>query len=114
MKRKPKIPKTGFFWHVHHDELFEWCHNYDLRVEHILKKPSHEIKRRLRLFKPVQNVPRELKKLIKEFQNSGSNYAWWELEQWFKTYYPEMEALHKKECPRCPWNGKTLFPERTD
>src|SRR3990167_4449600 len=24
----------------------------------------------------------------------------------------EIEALHKKECPKCPWNGKTIFPRK--
>ena len=24
---------------------------------------------------------------------------------------PEIIALHDKECPKCPWNGKTIFPE---
>ena len=31
----------------------------------------------------------------------------------FKTR-PDMkalEALHKKECPNCPWDGKTIFPQ---
>jgi predicted ATPase with chaperone activity len=23
---------------------------------------------------------------------------------------PEIKALHEKECPDCPWNGKTIFP----
>ena len=24
---------------------------------------------------------------------------------------PEVEALHAEECPDCPWDGKTIFPE---
>ena len=24
----------------------------------------------------------------------------------------ELEALHKKECKDCPWDGKTLFPKK--
>jgi len=23
----------------------------------------------------------------------------------------EIEALHARECPNCPWDGKTIFPE---
>ena len=23
---------------------------------------------------------------------------------------PRVFALHKKECPNCPWNGRTIFP----
>lgn len=29
-----------------------------------------------------------------------------------KTYLLEIETLHKKECPDCPWNGRTIFPIR--
>lgn len=25
---------------------------------------------------------------------------------------PLAEALHKKECPNCPWNGSTIFPDK--
>src|SRR3972149_3700162 len=26
---------------------------------------------------------------------------------------PQIEALHALECPDCPWNGSTIFPETT-
>ena len=26
-----------------------------------------------------------------------------------KTYKKEILALHKKECPHCPWNGESIF-----
>ena len=26
-----------------------------------------------------------------------------------KKYSKEINILHKKECPNCPWNGKTIF-----
>ena len=25
---------------------------------------------------------------------------------------PAIEALHLKECPNCPWDGKTIFPKK--
>ena len=25
-------------------------------------------------------------------------------------HLPEIEALHRQECPDCPWNGETIFP----
>mgnify|MGYP001615385474 CR=1 FL=1 len=28
-----------------------------------------------------------------------------------KPYRDEIEALHKKECPNCPWDGDTIFPK---
>ena len=30
----------------------------------------------------------------------------------YATCLPELEALHAKECPDCPWDGRTIFPER--
>ena len=29
-----------------------------------------------------------------------------------KKYEPQLEALHKKECPNCTWDGKTIFPDK--
>jgi len=31
-----------------------------------------------------------------------------------KAYQAEIEALHKKECPNCPWDGKTIFPRKKE
>jgi hypothetical protein len=33
-------------------------------------------------------------------------YAKWQASPSWK----EVEALHRKECPNCPWNGSTIFP----
>ena len=45
--------------------------------------------------------------------------AYAELEEadakWDEAYpkcLPQIEALHKKEHPDCPWDGKTIFPEK--
>jgi len=29
-----------------------------------------------------------------------------------RIFRPEIEALHKQECPNCPWDGNTIFPEQ--
>jgi hypothetical protein len=51
------MQQTGFFWHVHHDVLMEWCYGYDERKAYNLEhKPAEEQELRLRLFKPVQDV----------------------------------------------------------
>src|SRR3990167_11005368 len=61
--------QKGFYWHVHHDKLIEWCYDYQGRVDYINKsKPKHEIETRLRLFKPVKG------KLPKEFHEAGKKY----------------------------------------
>jgi hypothetical protein len=34
--------------------------------------------------------------------------------EWVKAYAdPSVLALHANECPDCPWDGKTIFPEAT-
>ena len=31
--------------------------------------------------------------------------------QALKAHLPEIEALHAKECPNCPWDGSSIFPK---
>lgn len=36
------------------------------------------------------------------------------VSQWNNAYIElegELEVLHRSECPDCPWNGETIFPE---
>lgn len=48
---------SGFYWHVHHDKLMEWCFDYKRRVEYIKSnKPDNEINIRLRLLQPVKDI----------------------------------------------------------
>ena len=115
MKDKPKraqrVPETGFFWHVHHDTLFEWCYSHSSRVRHIHAKPSYEVKRRLKLFKPIRPLPTELRKLLAAALSNKSNrdFHWNEIYEWLSLNDDVMEALHRKQCPRCPWNGSSIF-----
>lgn len=30
----------------------------------------------------------------------------------FRSHRAEIASLHALECPNCPWNGKTIFPDR--
>jgi DNA repair exonuclease SbcCD ATPase subunit len=65
-----KMKQTGFFWHVHHHILLEWCHSFKEREEYIrTHKEHHEIKRRLNLFKPVKGA------LPEEVVKAGQAYA---------------------------------------
>ena len=138
---KQKI-QTGFFLHVHHDILLEWCHNYDERVAFIRnEKPKEEQETRLRLFKPFKGkLPQEVVKAAQEYNKAWQelNKAWQEYNKAKQKYnkarqeynkaaqeYDKaeqeynkvlndnkelIEALHKAECPNCPWNGRTIFP----
>jgi len=104
----------GWYWHVHHDRLVEWCTDYDGRVEYIkAKKPAEEIETRLRLFKPVAGwIPERLQRADAEWKRArdewGRAYAEWERAD--AECLPALEALHAVECPGCPWDGKTIFP----
>jgi len=54
--------QKGFFWHVHHRVLLEWCYDYDGRASFIRSdKLESEQETRLRLFKPVRGkLPQEV------------------------------------------------------
>jgi len=142
--------RQGFFWHVHHEILIEWCHSYDERAEYIrTKKSSDEQETRLRLSQPVKgNLPKkviEARRAYDEAQQAldkATRQAYNETLRAFKearqAYYKAartcdeayrayieagqaydeaisrnmsaIEALHAEECPNCPWNGHTIFP----
>ena len=47
--------QRGFFWHVHHGILVEFCHSYKERASHIYTdKLTDEQELRFHLFKPVK------------------------------------------------------------
>ena len=54
--------QTGFFWHVHHKVLLEWCYSYNERASYISEQKREDQKEtRLRLFKPVRGtLPQEV------------------------------------------------------
>ena len=80
----------GWAWHVHHDTLAErLTEPIENRRTYIMQsKPAQEIETRLRLLKPMVGT---------------------------FTTRQELEALHAVECAPadCPWNGQTMFPERS-
>ena len=125
----------GFYWHVHHNQLFEWCFDEQERRERIrLNKPEDEIETRLRLMKPIiGSIPPPIiearkahDKARKAYDKAGQAYdrAWFayvNVQQaydraWFAYVNAqalcasEVIALHAQECPGCPWDGKTIFP----
>ena len=133
------MKESGFFWHEYHDGLFGWCHSYEERATCIrTKKPKDERETRFRLFKPVKgNLPqeviearqahvkawrafhkvcdetelvfREAERVFREaervFREAGRVYS-----EAVRKNMPAIEALHEAECPDCPWNGQTIFP----
>ena len=78
---------TDYWWHMHHEKLVEYLTEpIRARINYIkANKPKEEIDIRLQLLKPVLGkIP-------------STEKGW--------------ERLHKSECKKCPWDGKTIFPK---
>ena len=100
-------------WHVHHMTLVEQLYgSYGLTTrQNYIKtdKPGRERARRLRLLKVVQNQA-----LIVSLQASLEIYR---LplpvrRKIRKALGVAILALHNHECPKCPWDGTTIFPKK--
>lgn len=112
----PKMrPKMRWAWHVHHEALAEIVEpGYSLasRRRYIKQnKPVHEQELRLRLIKYVKGrVPEKV--------TATACREGWTLKRPIvmdgKPLLDTFERLHKKECPGCPWDGKTIFPGQID
>lgn len=130
------MSKKQFCWHAYHAGSL--CQLVDIKarqedIEHI--KPEHELPTRRRLMKPVVGeLPVgfvkacEKEEAAREAWEAAWETAWkarearealeavWEAawKAWkaaYKTHKAEIERLHAKECPDCPWDGKSIFPE---
>src|SRR3990170_2224375 len=105
------------FWHIHHEVLLEWSDDIQERIDYIkAHKPPHEVETRLRLLKPVQGaLPPKLVKAKAAYAKARDAYdkAKAAYNKAYDECLPQIEALHALECPDCPWNGTTIFPETT-
>ena len=120
---------AGFYWHVHHDELIEWCWDYGARARYIRDaKPKDEQDLRLGLFQPVRgDLPAAVVAASQAYREASQAYdeasqAYREASQAYREagrayhrviaeHSAEIEALHAAECPGCPWDGETIFPD---
>ena len=104
--------KTGFYWHVHHDVLCEWCYDYDERVAYIkADKPANERKTRLRLFKPVRGkLPVRVAKAEAACDKAlaACDKAWAAYGKVLASCAKELEALHAVECGCKEWKGTEI------
>lgn len=115
-----------FYWHVHHDQLLEPLTGpVEDRVKYIrTSKPEHEVTTRLRLLTPALGVlPRTVEKAgetwFKAAEEDRANMpgAWKRLLNAGMVYLrvvrnnASINELHERECPNCPWDGETIFPE---
>ena len=104
----------GFYWHVHHRVLVEWCWDAAGRRSYITTlKPKEERARRLRLLAPVKNpLPGAVATYKKTLESGGTDSSYTRRQNVYNRVMksPEWEALHRVECKRCPWDGTTIFP----
>ena len=101
-----------FAWHVHHDTLLEpLSASIETRIEYIRKyKPLEEQALRLRLLHVVKGpLPRSL---VKPLATYGE--AWEVFVKARETSMPAILTLHAQECPGCPWDGQTIFPNKKE
>ena len=68
--------EQGFYWHVHHDVLVEYCYDYDERRRYIAnQKPEAERELRLRLFQKVRgNLPKAYVEVWKAYDETCKVY----------------------------------------
>ena len=103
---------TTIAWHVHHDRLLEpLTEPIGNRIAYIkANKSKHEVETRLRLLKPVKGrLPWEVVKTREAYGKAWEAYGKAVLD-----HKDEIEALHREECPNCPWDGETIFPEKVE
>lgn len=106
-----------FAWHIHHGVLIErLAGSIKTRLAYIkANKPQEEQELRQRLLKKVKGqLPLQFIQAWKTLDQAWRAFdqAWDALEQARETYKGEIEALHRQECPNCPWGGKTIFPKQ--
>ena len=116
-----KERQAGFAFHVHHDQLMEFCFDYAERIEYIKNhKPQGEQKLRLRLFRliPPRRLPQaligawEVYDKAREARNKAReacDKAWEARDKAREACMPEIIKLHEELCPNCTWDGKTIF-----
>ena len=118
VKRKKAAKRTSS-WHCHHDILWEW--DKEPRAKRIAyikkyKEPSQQALR-LRLYRPMSAEARRLLRICDATCAKAEEVCaatWAKADKLCaatcaKARKP-LEALHRRECPDCPWNGKTIFP----
>jgi hypothetical protein len=120
------------WWHVHHEVL---CERLTKPVENrrrfiIEEKLEAQRELRLRLLRPVRGaVPPVLVQAMADLDRAGATCeqarAAYHQEAWaayvqacvaynqaWAACAAKMDALHRAECPDCPWDGRTIFPPR--
>jgi len=119
------MSKSGLAHCYHHDIHWEYCFDYDERVEYIKShKPVEEQPLRLKLFGlvPSNKVPGRSSKEWLAYVKASKVYeqsawmAWMSQETrgaYLEKYANKLVKLHTELYPDCPFNGQTIFTLRT-
>jgi len=103
---------SPFYWHIHHKVLLEppLIDTIINRIDYIKhNKPIEEVPTRLKLLGQVKGrLPFKL--LYWGFIVLDKGFGSFVIQDIAKKYQSQINKLHKKECPGCPWDGKTIFP----
>lgn len=123
------VPAGVLCWLIYHGELLGILSEpMSNRVNSICKyKPKEEVPIRLKWMRPVwgelpEDVVAANKRLTKALKarnkdntmrtRSRVDKAHVNWDRVVKRCRKSIEKLHTKECPGCPWDGKTLFPRK--
>lgn len=122
------MKNSGLAFHCNHDILFAFVYNFAGRVKYIkANKPEEQQELRLRLFQlvPDKLIPGRDSKEWADYKKAGVAYeeTWTDPNKAWEAYGKtgiaygeawgqEIEALHEKLCPDCPWDGRTIFPDK--
>ena len=113
-----------FYWHKYHEIILSLSFDPILRRRNIIRKtkPPKEVPLRLRLLKPVKGkLPVAVLKAAKELRVVQTDAGLFNYKYASDKFYAALsdkrnketiEKLHRKECKRCPWDGKTIFPKQ--
>ena len=107
-------------WHYHHATYLVEFPTETIESRHAFidneKDPPERSLRHQLLKEVVGDLPAALGQAYQALEQA--NQAWEQVgsdlfsRAWKQTYgdnLPAIEALHKLECPDCPWDGETIF-----
>ena len=98
-----KLPKKGWFFHLHHESVGEYSDDVWERIEYIVdNKPKHEIETRLDcigLIKFKKGSKADAARAKADAARAKADAA----------LLPYLAKLHDEQHPDCPWNGSTIF-----
>ena len=121
-----------WYWHIHHNVLAEQSDDIEERIYFIkATKDPEEVPIRLLLMKKVEDeagvasamkaydearapaleaYEEAMAPAVKAYQEAMASALEAYREAGVAPAMKAVEAIHKKECPECPWNGNTIFP----